>query len=124
LKKGRADRCGTREEPHLSRAVAIGLKLLLVTGPRRGELLKARWSDIDLDKKLWTIPEAHLKTAKKRRKKADGADEENRREKAHRVPLSELAIELLRELKDEQTEQNRDSAYVFPITHSRRRPRR
>jgi integrase len=120
LKKGREDRRGTREEPRLSRAVAIGLKLLLVTAQRRGELLKARWSDIDLDKKLWTIPEAHLKTAKKRRKKADGAEDENRREKAHRVPLSELAIELLRELKDEQAEQNRESACVFPTAHSKR----
>jgi integrase len=42
LKKGREDRRGTREEPRMSRAVAIGLKLLLVTAQRRGELLKAR----------------------------------------------------------------------------------
>lgn len=120
LKKGREDRRGTREEPRMSRAIAIGLKLLLVTAQRRGELLKARWSDIDLDKKLWTIPEAHLKTAKKRRKKATGADDENRREKAHRVPLSELAIELLQALKNGQAEQERDSAFVFPTAHSKR----
>jgi len=120
LKKGREDRRGTREELRMSRAIAIGLKLLLVTAQRRGELLKARWSDVDLDKMLWTIPEAHLKTAKKRRKKANGADDENRRENAHKVPLSDLAVELFRELKDEQRNQERNSTYVFPTAHSTR----
>jgi integrase len=62
----------------------------------------------------------HLKTAKKHRKKANGADDENRREKAHRVPLSELAIELLRKLKDGQAEQERHSAYLFPTAYSKR----
>lgn len=59
-----------------------------------------------MDKKLWTIPEAHLKTAKKRRKKATGADDENRREKAHRVSLSELAIELLQDSKTSKQSRN------------------
>lgn len=36
------------------------------------------------------------------------------------MPLSDLAIELLRELKNEQAEQKRDSAYVFPTAHSKR----
>jgi hypothetical protein len=73
------------DEPHMSRAVAIGLKLQLVTAQRRGELLKARWSDIDLEEKLWIIPEAHLKAAKKAPQEANGAEDENRREKAQAV---------------------------------------
>ncbi|WP_156499452.1 site-specific integrase, partial [Oleiphilus sp. HI0061] len=59
----------------------LALKLLLVTGQRRGEINNARWSHIDLNEKVWTIPK-----------------ENSKNRKAHRVPLSPLAIKLFSEL--------------------------
>ncbi len=54
------------------------LKLLLITGQRRSEVATMRWSEIDLDKHLWTIPKEKTKS-----------------EREHDVPLSGLAMELL-----------------------------
>ncbi len=62
--------------------MATALQILLVTGQRRGELVKAEWSDVDLDDAVWTIP---VKNAK------------NGRE--HRVLLSALAVALFERLK-------------------------
>lgn len=106
LKKGRDDRRGTREEPRLSRALALGLKLLLVLAQRRSELLQARWREFDLANKVWTIPAAHLKTTRK----------DSKNLKPHKVPLSELAIELLEEVKALSD----DSEYLFPTAHTQR----
>ncbi len=39
----------------------LALQLLLLTGKRTGELLRARWSDLELEERLWTIPEANRK---------------------------------------------------------------
>jgi integrase len=55
------------------------LELLLLTGARRGEVLNIKWSDVDLDRAIWTKP--HTGTKQRRQ---------------HRVPLSPEAIELLR----------------------------
>lgn len=67
----------------------LALKLLLVTAQRRGELTFAKWDHFDLDGKTWTIPVSLLKSAHIRR---DGPE-------PHVVPLSALALELLRKLK-------------------------
>lgn len=56
-------------------------RLLLVTAQRRDEVGLAAWSEFDLDAQLWTIP----------REKTKG-------DRAHEVPLSTLALELLDEL--------------------------
>jgi integrase len=57
------------------------IELLVITGQRLNEVARATWSEFDLDKKLWTI--------RAYRMKADAA---------HTVPLSDAAIEVLREL--------------------------
>lgn len=57
---------------------AIALKLSLVTGQRKGEVLGMEWSEIDLASGWWNLPAEKVK---------------NRL--AHRVPLSALALELL-----------------------------
>ncbi len=62
--------------------IKLGIKLLLVTGQRRCEVTNAKWSDLDLEKRIWSIPAELSKNGK-----------------AHKVPLSALAIELLNELK-------------------------
>jgi integrase len=42
--------------------MASALRILLLTGQRRGELALARWRDIDSEAKTWIIPAAHSKT--------------------------------------------------------------
>jgi integrase len=69
---------------------ALALKLLLVTAQRRGELTFAKWSQFDLDSKLWTIPVDLLKTSHAKRTKPE----------PHAVPLSPLALEILGQLKE------------------------
>ena len=62
---------------------ARALEFLLLTAARTGEVLGAEWSDIDLDKALWTIPPEKMK---------------NRRQ--HVVPLSQQALRALRSLPE------------------------
>jgi integrase len=57
------------------------LQMLALTGQRKSEVAEARWSEIDLDRKLWTIPAGRMK--------ADAA---------HVVPLSDEVIAILRAL--------------------------
>lgn len=68
----------------------LALKLLLVTGQRRGEITLAEWSHFDLDAKLWTIPVDLLKSSHSRRANVQ----------PHVVPLSEPAIDLLNRLRE------------------------
>jgi integrase len=58
----------------------LALKLLALTFVRPGELLAAEWSEIDVD--VWRIP-----------------PEKSKMRRAHRVPLSRQALEVLAELR-------------------------
>ena len=69
------------------------LKLLVLTGKRVSEVTSMEWSELDLEKKLWTIPWQKL------RKKRDKED--------HQEPLSDLALEILQSQPD-------DARWVFP----------
>ncbi len=77
-------------QPRLSLPVKNGLKVLLLTGVRTGELIKARWKNINLDTKEWFIPKEDTKTLEE-----------------WTVPLTNEVIELLIEL------QGIDPIYVF-----------
>lgn len=44
--------CARSSHPYLLHFV----RLLLLTGARKGEARTARWCDIDLDKRIWTVP--------------------------------------------------------------------
>jgi integrase len=55
--------------------------VLLLTGQRRGEVSAMRWPEVDLQRRLWTIPAARAKNGH-----------------AHEVPLSGAVIEILRQL--------------------------
>jgi integrase len=57
------------------------LRMMLLTGQRKSEVANAQWNEFDLDKRIWIIPAGRMKA---------GA--------AHAVPLSDGAIDLLREL--------------------------
>lgn len=63
----------------MSEGVKLALKLQLVTAQRKGEIVKATRAEFDLDEQIWTIPAERSKNGQ-----------------AHRVPLSNLAIELIR----------------------------
>jgi len=82
-------------ETRLSPQVRYGLKLLLAVGVRTDELRLARWDQLDLDgpEPLWRIPKENTKT---------GA--------AWEVPLSDLAVELLKGLKKDTPK----SVWVMP----------
>ena len=63
--------------------------LLLILGVRKMELVRARWSEFDLDNKRpsWTIPKERIKTRKK------GRSED------FTIGLPTQAVELIRELE-------------------------
>lgn len=68
----------------------LALRILLLTAVRQGELVKARWSDVDLREATWTIPPENRKLKK--------SVEPSARDFV--VPLSPLALSLFRELKE------------------------
>jgi integrase len=60
---------------------ARALEVLILTACRSGEVRGARWAEIDLDNKLWVIPEARMKAGKE-----------------HRIPLSDRVVEIIKAL--------------------------
>jgi integrase len=74
-------------------SAANAVRLLLLTGARRGELLAARWVDFDLETGVWTKPGSTTK-----------------QKTLHRVPLSESACRLLTEMRAGA----RASPWLFP----------
>ncbi|MGB6487560.1 MAG: tyrosine-type recombinase/integrase [Steroidobacteraceae bacterium] len=96
------------ETAEMAEPTQLALKLLLVTAQRRGELTFAKWSHFDLDAKAWTIPVELLKSSHTRRE----------RPPPHVVPLSPLALEILRELHKLTGE----GPYALPAHASKRKP--
>jgi integrase len=80
------------EQAAMSPASRIVLKLMLVTAQRKGEIISARWDDIDMVTGWWTIPAERTKNGL-----------------PHRVPLSRQAISLLNEARSLA----KDSPWVF-----------
>jgi integrase len=66
----------------MSGGCRFALRFQLVTGQRKGEVVSAEWSEIDLVSGWWVIPAEKAKNGQ-----------------SHRVPLSSLAMELLEEIK-------------------------
>lgn len=83
-------------------ATLIALKLTPHVFQRPGEVRQMRWQELDLEKAVWTIPEARMK-----QRKGD-----------HPVPLSRQAIELIRQMED----LSGHSQFVFPSVRSKDRP--
>ena len=71
---------------------ARALEFLILTAARTGEVIGARWEEIDVHGKLWMIPANRMKGRK-----------------AHRVPLSSPALTII-----ESTEKLRSGDFVFP----------
>src|SRR5262245_20772171 len=71
---------------------ARALEFVILTAARSGEVLGARWSEIDLEAKVWTVPANRIKAKRE-----------------HRVPLSARAMALIEAMRV-----IRVSDYVFP----------
>jgi len=69
---------------------ARALEFTILTAARTGEVIGARWSEMDLEAGTWTIPAERMKAKRE-----------------HRVPLTVKVIEILRALP-------REVDYVFP----------
>lgn len=77
------DRPSDVEGLRMPKHMGIALRLAAVTLQRRGEIMGAHWSEIDMKGKLWVIPAIRMKG-----------------KKTHAVPLSDLALSILQEAKD------------------------
>ena len=69
---------------------ARALEFTIFTAARTGEIVGAKWGEIDLAEKVWTIPAERMKAKKE-----------------HRAPLTGRAVEILKALP-------RESNFVFP----------
>jgi integrase len=70
---------------------AAALEFSVLTAARTAEVLGAAWPEIDLADRVWTVPAGRMKGGKE-----------------HRVPLSDRAVEILREAR------TAGGKYVFP----------
>jgi integrase len=71
---------------------ALALEFAILIAARSGEVLGARWPEIDFDARVWTIPAKRMKSGRE-----------------HRVPLSESALAIL-----EKFGEARVSEFIFP----------
>jgi integrase len=71
---------------------ALALEFLILTAARSGEVFAAKRSEFDLKAKVWTVPASRMKSARE-----------------HRVPLSDRASEIIRDISDKHS-----SEFVFP----------
>jgi integrase len=65
---------------------AMALEFCILTATRSGEVYGARWSEIDMAAKVWTVPAARMKAGRE-----------------HRIPLSDRAMAILERLSKART---------------------
>lgn len=75
------------------------LEFSILTAARSKEALGTRWHEVDLERRIWTIPPLDPIDGERRMKAG----------RAHRVPLSDAALDVLRSLAA-----LRNGIYVFP----------
>jgi integrase len=76
---------------------ALALEFLILTAARSGEVLGAKWDEIDLVARVWTVPAARMKAGR-----------------VHRVPLSARAINVLQTVKPLAELHGGPVAPIFP----------
>jgi integrase len=74
---------------------ARALEFCVLTATRTGETIGARWSEVDLEAAVWTVPAGRMKAGKE-----------------HRVPLSGAAVAVLRAMAPLRPEEG--DGFVFP----------
>ena len=77
---------------------AMALEFCILTATRSGEVYGARWSEVDMAAKVWTVPAGRMKAARE-----------------HRVPLSDRPLAILEKLFEAQT-----GDFVFPSPRGQR----
>jgi integrase len=75
---------------------ALALRFAILTAARSGEVLGARWQEIDLAEAVWTVPAGRMKAGRE-----------------HRVPLTDAALDVLRQAAAMRTSKAAN-AFVFP----------
>jgi integrase len=70
---------------------ALALRFLILTAARTGEVIGARWSEIEFEERLWTVPAGRMKAHRE-----------------HRVPLADEALEALERVR------GLDREVIFP----------
>ena len=94
---GAAIRCVQQSEAWI--ATKWAFEFLVLTAARSGEVRLADWSEVDFDSATWTIPAERMKAKRQ-----------------HRVPLSDRALALLRDVQGAGL----DTARIFPSPKGRR----
>lgn len=70
----------------------LALEFMLLTAARTGEVVAAKWDEVDFDGQVWTVPASRMKSGKE-----------------HRIPLSTRALAILRLMKA-----GKQNDYIFP----------
>lgn len=91
----------TLAEASIKRSTRCLIKFQLHTMTRPNEAAGAKWSEFDLDNRVWTIPAERMK-----------------KRKEHRVPLTEEVIDLLSIMDSMKV----NSEYVFPSIKDPKKP--
>jgi integrase len=81
------------ENYHGEQSTKLALKLLIHTMLRTGEIIGAKWEEIDFDKKEWHIPKERMKARRK-----------------HIVPLTKQSIAIIKQIR----ELHNNEIYLFP----------
>lgn len=77
---------------------ALALEFVILTATRSGEMRGARWSEFDLDKKVWVLPANRMKAGRE-----------------HRIPLSARPLAIVKALAEAKT-----GDFVFPGSDGKR----
>jgi integrase len=82
--------------PHAGEGTKLAVRFLILTAARSGEVRGARWSEMDLDARVWSIPGERMKAGR-----------------PHTVPLSDAAVAVLQRATALRTSDDAD-ALIFP----------
>ena len=93
-----ADALRAVRESQARAASKLSLEFQVLTATRPGEARNARWSEVNMDARMWTIPVERMKS-----------------EREHRVPLAKQSIEILSQAEELQDA----SGLVFPSRSGR-----
>ena len=74
----------------------LALEFLILTAARTGEVIGARWGEVNIGQALWTVPAKRVKS-----------------EQDHRIPLPPAALQILDAMQDVR-DTERDDGFVFP----------
>jgi integrase len=78
---------------------ALARRFAILTAARTGEVIGARWSEVDMQAGVWTVPAERVTAGR-----------------AHRVPLSDAALTVLRQVAKLSKKKQEPATFVFAGT--------